>query len=134
MPPTSKFILIGEDDLDDQEILQEIFSKMDNSVPLVFVNNGNGVLDLLNTLEADHLPNLIVLDYNMPGMNAAEILRELMNYPGYRDIPRIIWSTSTSETFKKTCLELGATDYVVKPSNINELTEIANYMLSFCKS
>ena len=134
MSSTSRFILIGEDDLDDQEILQEVFNKLDASIPLVFVNNGDGVLNLLESLADDHLPELIVLDYNMPGMNAAEILRELMNYPRYADIPRIIWSTSASETFKKKCLELGATSYQVKPSTIHGLTEVATYMLSFCRS
>jgi CheY-like chemotaxis protein len=129
----SKFILLGEDDLDDQELLKEIFSGIDDALPLVFVNNGNQMLNFLKEQTKDRLPSLIVIDYNMPGMNGAEILRELKAINRYNDIPRIIWSTSRSETFRNSCLALGATDYMIKPSTVSELTDIAHQMLSFCK-
>ena len=128
----SKFILVGEDDIDDQEFLKEIFSALDNSFELFFVNNGTQVLSELENLEDKHLPCLIVLDYNMPGLNGAEILKELKRNSRYNRIPKIIWSTSRSNTYKDICLSLGATDYVVKPSNVNGLTQAAQYMLSFC--
>ena len=127
-----KFILLGEDDPDDQELLTDVFSAIDNSFILFFVNNGKEVLSALEKLKDGHLPCLIVLDYNMPGMNGADILRELGGNPRYNDIPRIVWSTSGSERFKKDCLELGALDYVIKPSNNLELEKIARYMLSHC--
>jgi CheY-like chemotaxis protein len=128
----SKFILVGEDDIDDQEFLKEIFSAIDNSFELFFMNSGSQVLSELENLEDKHLPCLIVLDYNMPGLNGAEILKELKRNSRYNSIPRIIWSTSRSNTYKDICLSLGATDYVVKPSNVNDLTQAARYMLSFC--
>ena len=127
-----KFILVGEDDIDDQEFLKEIFSALDNSFELFFVNNGTQVLSELENLEDKHLPCLIVLDYNMPGLNGAEILKELKRNSRYNRIPKIIWSTSRSNTYRDICLSLGATDYVVKPSNVNDLTQAAQYMLSFC--
>jgi CheY-like chemotaxis protein len=127
-----KFILIGEDDIDDQEFLKEIFSSIDNSFELLFVNNGTRVLSQLENLEDKHLPCLILLDYNMPELNGAEILKKLKTNSRYNGIPRIIWSTSRSETYKNICLTLGATDYVVKPSNVNDLTQAVRYMLSFC--
>ena len=127
-----KFILVGEDDIDDQEFLKEIFAAIDNSFELFFVNNGVQVLSELENLEDKNLPCLIVLDYNMPGLNGAEILKELKRNSRYNRIPKIIWSTSRSNTYKDICLSLGATDYVVKPSNVNGLTQTAQYMLSFC--
>lgn len=127
-----KFIFVGEDDIDDQEFLKEIFSSIDNSFKLFFVNNGTQVLSELENLEDKHLPCLIVLDYKMPGLNGAEILKELKRNSRYNRIPKIVWSTSRSNTYKDICLSLGATDYVVKPSNVNDLTQAARHMLSFC--
>ena len=128
----SKLILIGEDDLDDQEFLKEIFVSIDDSVSLLFAPNGDQVLSLLDKSDNRQLPCLIILDYNMPGSNGAEILKELKSNSRYDSIPKIIWSTSQSDTYKDICLELGANDYLIKPSNVNDLVEICRYMLSTC--
>ena len=128
----SRFILFGEDDIDDQELLKEIFASVDGSFRLLFANTGEHVLSALSKLSDKQLPCLIVLDYNMPVLNGADILKELNNGSRYADIPRIIWSTSGSETFKNICLELGAADYIIKPSNLNEMKDIIRYMLSVC--
>jgi CheY-like chemotaxis protein len=130
--PASKFILLGEDDIDDQELLKEVFSSVDSSYRLLFANTGEQVLSVLKKLGDDHLPCLIVLDYNMPALNGADILKELNNESRYSGIPRIIWSTSDSDMFKNICLELGATDYLIKPSNLKDLADIVRYMLSVC--
>jgi len=130
--PSPKFILIGEDDADDQEMLKEVFSSIDSSFVLLFVNNGSEILSALGKLRDDQMPCLIVLDYNMPGLNGADILKELGTNERYKPIPRIVWSTSTSEKFRNLCLELGAADYVIKPNNVNDLEKIARYMLSVC--
>ncbi|MET0394023.1 MAG: response regulator [Chitinophagaceae bacterium] len=132
-PPqnSSRFILLGEDDIDDEELLKEIFLTIDPALSLVFVNNGRKILTALGT--ATSLPCLIVLDYNMPELNGAEMLAELEKDPRYDQVPKIIWSTSGAEKYKNLCLGLGARDYITKPSSVRELTEAARYMLSFCR-
>ena len=127
---TSKFILIGEDDMDDEDLLKEIFTSIDDSLSLIFVNNGRKLVVTLEQMKNECLPFLILLDYNMPEMNGAEILKQMKQNPRYKNIPKIIWSTSGSETYKKLCINSGADDYIIKPSSINELTELIRYMLS----
>lgn len=129
----SKFILLGEDDIDDQEILEEIFSTEDTSLNLQFFNNGQKVISHLEDA-ADNLPCLIVLDFNMPELNGAEILKKLSGNDRFNSIPKIVWSTSDSPVYKALCLELGACDYLVKPSSINALRDIVKQMLSYCPS
>lgn len=131
-PLSKKFILLGEDDIDDEELLKEVFSAVDNSFDLLFVNNGKKVIAALEALEKAVLPCLMILDYNMPTLNGAEILQELKRNERYNHIPKIIWSTSNSNTYRENCLRLGACEYVTKPSSMQELTEVARYMLSFC--
>lgn len=128
------FLLVGEDDIDDQEMLKEIFAENFPLYKLVFMTNGNELLDYTVGLQTNRLPCLILLDYNMPGLNGAEILKELSMDKRYHDIPRIIWSTSGADTYKELCIEHGANDYVVKPSTIKDLVEICRYFLSYCKN
>lgn len=128
----SRFILLGEDDADDQEMLKEVFTSIDAAFVLFFVNNGNEILSALEKLKDDQLPCLIVLDYNMPGLSGADILRELGTNERYKNIPKVVWSTAVSEKFKSICLELGAVDYVIKPNNVAGLEEVAHHMLSLC--
>ena len=128
----SRFILLGEDDADDQEMLKEVFRSIDTAFVLFFVNNGKEIISALEKLKDDQMPCLIVLDYNMPGLNGADILRELSTNERYKNIPKVVWSTSGSEKFRNICLELGAVDYVIKPNNVVGLEEVARYMLSLC--
>lgn len=128
----SKFILLGEDDADDQEMLKDVFTSIDATFVLFFVNNGSEIISALEKLKDDQMPCLIVLDYNMPGLSGADILLELGRNERYKNIPKIVWSTSGSEKFRKICMELGAVDYVIKPNNLDDLEKTARYMLSVC--
>ena len=129
---TEKFILLGEDDVDDQEILEEIFTSVAPSFRLQFINNGKKLVLHLEETKDDQLPCLILLDYNMPELNGAEILETLNGNHRLQRVPKIIWSTSNAPAYKRTCLELGASDYLVKPSKINALEEMVRHIVSYC--
>jgi len=130
--PANNFILIGEDDIDDKEILEEIFASIDPTIQLRFVNTGGKLLNYLQVAEQEEFPCLIILDYNMPDLNGAEILAGLQENERLEDIPKMIWSTSDAPAYKNRCLELGASDYLVKPSTIQELEQMLRHMLSYC--
>ncbi|HET9432014.1 MAG TPA: response regulator [Chitinophagaceae bacterium] len=131
-PSSSKLIVLGEDDEDDEELLKEVFSTIDPAYSLKFIRHGSKIISFLEQLDDSELPCLIVLDYNMPELNGSEILGKLRESARYSHIPKIIWSTSGSDTYRKLSLELGATEYIIKPSNIKGLTEAIKYMLSLC--
>lgn len=130
--PLSKFILFGEDDKDDEDFLKELFADIDSSFSLQFISNGRRLISTLEQMPTEQLPCLLVLDYNMPELNGAEILKKLKQDPRYEPLPKIIWSTSGSEVYKKRCLELGAREYIIKPSNVNDLSDIVRHMVSLC--
>jgi len=132
--PSDRFIIIGEDDIDDKEILEEIFLSIDPSLHFHFINSGQRLVSFLENFKDDHLPCLIILDYNMPDLNGSEILKCLHQNQKLKNVPKIIWSTSSAPAYKKKCLELGAHDYLVKPSNIKDLEEMLKHMLSFCET
>jgi CheY-like chemotaxis protein len=128
----NNFILIGEDDIDDKEILEEIFASIDPTIQLRFVNTGGKLLNYLQVAEQEDFPCLIILDYNMPDLNGAEILAGLQENERLEGIPKMIWSTSDAPAYKNRCLELGASDYLVKPSTIQGLEQMLRHMLSYC--
>jgi len=129
--PLNKLILIGEDDIDDKEILEEIFLSMDSSVKLTFINDGQKLVSFLENANPESLPGLIILDYNMPHLNGAEILKSLQQNDDVKNIPKIIWSTANADGFRNICLQLGACEYLVKPSRFRDLESIIKQMLSY---
>ena len=131
-PHKCKFILLGEDDIDDQELLKEIFLSIDKNLGVVPINNGKKLLHYLHELNNDVFPSVLILDYNMPELNGAEILEILQSDQRFNSIPKIIWSTSNSYDCKALCLKNGAREYIVKPSNMETLIEVAKHMLSYC--
>lgn len=123
-------ILLAEDDIDDQELLTEAFAEIDPSIQLFAFQTGRNFLRFLEGLSDDDMPHLVILDYNIPEINGAEILRCLEG-DRYRNMTKLVWSTSDSPLFENSCLTLGAKAYLVKPSNISGLMALAKKILSF---
>lgn len=132
MKPNRKIFLV-EDDLDDQELLNDALTAIDPNVNLIGFTNGMKFFAALENTADEALPCLIVLDYNIPEINGAEILRQLHGNNRYHHITKIIWSTSGSEKFRTSCLALGAKDYVIKPSSLSGIQELAATFLGLCK-
>ncbi len=124
-------IVLAEDDIDDQELLTEAFNEIDPSIRLYAFSTGKKFLSFLDELPDQQIPDLVILDYNIPELNGAEILRRLESNDRYRKIVKLVWSTSNSPLYQDSCLSLGARAYLVKPSNISALFEMARHMLTF---
>jgi two-component system chemotaxis response regulator CheY len=65
--------------------------------------------------------DLIVTDINMPDINGLELISFVRANPNYRRIPVVIITTENSAEDRKRGLDLGASDYLVKPFGANEL-------------
>ena len=126
------FIFLAEDDIDDQELLAEAFSQLDNRIAVKAVNNGKKALSFLQELPSNQTPCLIVLDYNLPELSGAEILERLNQTDHFKDVTKIVWSTSNSPVYEKICLDLGAKAYLVKPNDISGIHRLAQLMLQMC--
>lgn len=72
-------------------------------------------------LVADRNPDLIVLDWMLPGQSGIEFARELKRDPGTREIPVIMLTARTQEAEVVTGLDAGADDYMTKPFSPREL-------------
>ena len=126
------FIFLAEDDIDDQQLLIEAFSQLDNTISVTAVNNGKKALSFLENLSHEENPCLIVLDYNLPELSGAEILERLNRMKRFEEVTKIVWSTSNSPVYEQLCLELGAKAYLVKPNDISGIDRLAQLMLQLC--
>lgn len=130
---SSLTIFLADDDEDDQQLLKDAFSTIDANITFYVADNGKQALNRLNSLSGENLPCLIVLDYNMPELNGAEVLKHIVQQQRYTGVPKVIWTTSNSPAHKEYCLSIGADDYLVKPDNISDIERIARKMLRYCK-
>lgn len=130
----NRLILLAEDDRDDQELLENAFSEIDPSWQLRCIPNGKKFLTHLQNISDADMPALLILDYNIPELTGVEIVKELNNDSRFQTIPKIIWSTSSSPVFKAMSIELGAADYITKPSDLASFLSIAKHMLTFVKA
>ena len=129
----SRTIFLAEDDVDDQEFLTDALLSIDPAINLISFSSGLKFINRLTETEDGQLPCLIVLDYNIPEINGAEILAQLRKIDRFAAIPKVVWSTSDSQLFRENCMACGAKAYLVKPSSINGIKEIAKEMLRFCE-
>lgn len=112
-------ILIVDDDAEDIEMFTEAVLQIDSEINCVEAYNG---LEALKVLKRNSfLPDYIFLDINMPLMNGRKCLEEIKKNEVYREIPVIIYSTTTDKKQIEECRALGA-DFLTKPNSFFELT------------
>jgi CheY-like chemotaxis protein len=114
-------ILIAEDDPDDRLLLEEAFQETCPDCRLDFVSNGVDLLDHLQMPPPAQLPDLLLLDLNMPFKDGRQALKELRATPAFTALPIVIMTTSNSDDDRQACLAAGADDYLVKPNRFRAL-------------
>lgn len=80
-----------------------------------------GDVEQARPILADDRPDLVLLDWMLPGMSGAEYARRIRSNPDTRDIPIIMLTARGEEADKVRGLDIGADDYVTKPFSTGEL-------------
>ena len=121
----ARYLIYADDDEDDQEIMKELLPEMVPGMGLITKDNGLEVLNFLNELsQQSNLPALIILDLNMPGWDGIETLKEIKKEERYRNVPILIFSTTSNAIDRQQALSEGAIGFVSKPSQYTELQTI----------
>lgn len=124
-------ILLADDNPDDQSFIRDAFAYVNANVQLKILDSGIELLQHLKILSDDDLPSLIVLDYNMPKQNGAETLQLLLENDRYKNIPKIMLSTSYYKVHIDKCIQIGANGYLIKPDNLFSWKQVALNMLDY---
>jgi sigma-B regulation protein RsbU (phosphoserine phosphatase) len=111
---SGELILVADDDPTSRRLLTRILSNAGFSC----IEAPDGI-EALKSLHAEPQPSLLLLDFDMPGMDGAEVLKRLRRDPNavVAQIPTIMLTGHGGEESEVLCLEAGADDFVTKPIN-----------------
>jgi len=112
--PIQKILLV-DDSKTELHALSEMLTKRGYQVRTA--ENGE---DAWRRLQEEK-PDLILMDVVMPGQNGFQLTRAITRDPQFADVPVIICTSKNQETDKVWGMRQGASDYVVKPVNADEL-------------
>ena len=124
-PQTSFKILMADDDVDDIQLTKDCFEDINLPITLAEVSDGQHLIDLLkgaalSTNSLHELPQLILLDLNMPRKSGLEALKEIKEDAHLCKIPIVVFSTSKAPKDVEKAYELGASCFVNKPNTLDE--------------
>jgi CheY-like chemotaxis protein len=114
-------ILFADDDSDETYLFNEALEHCHLEVLLSFANNGNSLLSLLKNAP---LPDLVIIDINMPHKDGLEALTEIRSFPEFESLPLIIYSTTTNASIIEASYKKGASLFVVKPNNFDGMMKV----------
>ena len=124
-------IIIIEDDLDDQEILNEIFAELKYKNEIIFFGDGEQALEYL--LATDIKPFIIFSDINMPKLSGMELREKIHQNEDLRlkSIPYLFFSTSAQQQNVIDAYSKSVQGFFVKPSSFNEIKDTIETIVNY---
>lgn len=122
-PETPARILLGEDNPADVYLIRQALEENGIHYNLRVAVHGGEILDVV-TSKSTEVPDLIVLDLNLPRHEGLEILKLIRESPELGRVPVVILTSSDSPKDRLAASALGADCYIRKPSNLDEFMDI----------
>ena len=127
-------VLLVEDDEDDVLLTREALKDSKVIVSMAVAQDGEEALKRLRRqppFEAAPIPELILLDLNLPRVSGREVLKELKADPVLKKIPVVVLTTSAADTDVLRCYDLGANCYITKPVDFEQFQRIIKVIDEF---
>src|SRR5437870_13768071 len=125
----ARHVLVADDDENDVFPLRRAFRKAGLPHSLTHLRDGQQTIDYLITKDADSAnqskPDLLLLDLKMPLVDGFDVLVWLQGRSQTVSLPVVVLSSSSLVADKNRAKQLGAQDYLVKPTRMEELTALA---------
>jgi len=111
------FALVVDDSITVRRVTQRLLER--NGMRVLTAKDGVDAVSLLQ----EHLPDIILLDIEMPRMDGYEVAAHVRNDPRLKDIPIVMITSRVSEKHRARAIELGVDDYLGKPYQENQLLD-----------
>ena len=122
-PP--KRILIVDDDVRNIFALTSLLE--DHHLIVVHAENGRAGIEVLES--TPHI-DIVLMDIMMPGMDGYETTRAIREIPRFRTLPIIALTAKAMKGERAKCLEAGASDYMTKPVDLEQLFSVLRVWLT----
>lgn len=122
-------ILLIEDDMIEIMKFNRTISSLKLKHNIVEANNGEEALQILE--KKDELPDIVLLDLNMPKINGIEFLKILKGDDVLKYIPTIILTTSSNQKDLLECYKIGIAGYVLKPLKYEDYVSKIEKLLAY---
>jgi CheY-like chemotaxis protein len=120
-------LLLIDDDEDDHHIFMMAATEVSSEISCKGLYDAREALNKISSGEIN--PDVIFLDLNMPLMNGEQFLSEIKKHAGLKEIPIIIFSTSSNQNTINSVKNLGAEAFITKPSLYDELINVLKPLL-----
>lgn len=125
---SSFHLFIADDDEDDIEFFETAYYEINPAFQLTKVNGSDGLIDKL--LQSHVLPDLLILDLNMPAKNGFETLQEIRFHKKLSPLPIMVYSTTANVEQVNKTFEMGANMYLQKPHDLDGIKKLVRKILS----
>lgn len=117
-------ILVVDDSKTIRMSLTEILGRLGHSIEVA--ESGEEAVEIVDKgFEA----KLVITDFNMPGMNGVELIQVLRKKAKYRFCPILVLTTETQQDLRGEAKKAGATGWLVKPVNADQLASVVKQVL-----
>ncbi len=122
-------ILLVEDNVSDIEMTLRAFKRANFANPIKVVRDGKAALDYLFrkgrfAKRRDVLPQLVLLDLNLPKISGQEVLRQIKSHQATHSIPVVVLSSTQQDVSIIECGRLGADNYLIKPVEFESFSKV----------
>ena len=119
-------LLLVEDSPADVFLVRQAMKEEGLSCRVEVADDGEKAIRILENVDAgtQHVPNLLLVDLNVPRQSGTEVLERLRRSPRCSKTPAVIMSTSDTPVERKRAFDLGANEYFCKPSSLAEFMKL----------
>ena len=107
--------------VDDSRVMRSTIAQAIQSIGVEALQAENGEEGV--KVASRHIPNLILMDLRMPGIDGLEACRRLKENEMLKNIPVIMVTVESEESLVREAIRAGASDYIIKPVHYKELIE-----------
>lgn len=122
-------ILFIEDDLIETMKMRRTVSKLEAKHDITEAKNGEEALEMLKV--GNKLPDIILLDLNMPRMRGIEFLTILKKDENFKYLPTIVLTTSQNRADLLECYKIGIAGYIIKPLKYEDYEDKLKKVLEY---